>query len=258
MTFCGAAERKKKKEQLYARRKKQLVKAAVFKKSVRQYTPTFGERAVLARAAEGVHEFFSRKFANMPHLAPTFQEIQQAFSLGGIVNSLASLEYHRKRLATYSSTRTQSRRGRPKSVSDDEIMMMVAYAVHMSRVGKQVSLQDVCEWMNDELNVDVCIATVRKYLTQNGISCKVARTSSSANAPNLQSQMTEALELVADMIKRFFYLANLSKIFTIDGTFSAHKSETRRTWAPMAGCGLRVRICIPKYTLTSFHFFFHQ
>jgi len=237
MTFYAAALRRRKREQLYARRKKQSTKAAVFKKSVCKYTPTFGERTLLARAAEGVHEFFAHKFAMMPHLAPTFKEIQQAFSLGGIVNSLASLEFHRRKLATCSSrTTVQSRRGRPKSVTDDEIMMMVAYAVHMSRVGKQVSLQDVSFWMNDELNVDVCIETVRKYLNQNGISCKVARTSSTANASNLQSQMTEALELVADMVKRHFFLASLSKIFTIDGTFSAHKSETRRTWAPMAGC----------------------
>ena len=108
----------------------------IYGETVRLLAPTMGQQEVLAR--------FTQALLDSPGNSMNAQFLVDRMRAAKIESSLSTNEYHRRLMRTDPDHYVRdSRRGRPRAVDDDQLMLLVGYVVHCSRIGEECHYDDL-------------------------------------------------------------------------------------------------------------------
>jgi hypothetical protein len=212
----------------------------IYGDAVKLLKPSMDQQEVLAR--------FSEAILQSPGNSMTAQFLVDRMKAAKIKIGLSTNEYHRGIMRVDPDHyMRESNRGRPTLVDDDQVMLLTGWVVHQSRIGEEVHYPDIVAFLDQHFALKVSEDTVARICHKNGLGVKIAKVTGTAQAASALSRQSETIAFIGDLDSKGFFQTPQSNIYSVDGTFTSHKSHTRRTIAPKSSyvCALCLLLCLP-------------
>ena len=111
--------------------------------------------------------------------------------------------------------------GRPKSVNDDQIRVLVGWILTTTDSGTLVKVKDALTFLQDRIGIVLSECTLRRYLSTMGVSIRAAIV-----GRNTEVSFDEKLDVYIDWIKQLRSSGSTSKLMcSLDFTYTSHRSS---------------------------------
>jgi transposase len=138
--------------------------------------------------------------------------------------------------------------GRPKALTEQQIMIFVGWVLHRNAENKRVSLRESLRFIKDQFGIDLGQSTVQEYLTQNGFSSRIGRRRTAGYKFDLEI----LIDLYIADVERFWSLGikeiPARQVVCIDSSSLGWQLLTRKTYFPKGGSQPKIREGNPTYT----------
>jgi transposase len=143
---------------------------------------------------------------------------------------------------------TDKSSGRPKALTDQQIMIFVGWVLDQNKKNERVDLHRSGRFIEQQFGIVAGEETVRRYLTQNGFSSREGRRRTAGYKLNLGV----LIDLYMEDVQRFWGLGikdmSPQYVACIDSSVIGWRLLTRKTYFPKGGTQPKIREGNPSYT----------
>jgi transposase len=143
-----------------------------------------------------------------------------------------------------SATSPSKASGRPQSLSEDAIRLLVGFVLDRNESNVEVHRDTAQAFVRDRLNVDITLQSISNYLHGAGFSSKATQ----HKTTGFKLDTASLCHLALNWLRTTPLDVPRSKLCSIDFSFTGHRKDLRSSWSPVGGAQPKSGMAVSSYT----------